>query len=145
MLHIVFEVTLEDAAALEDDLSLSFFLAFSPVALINGLIDYVLPRSMAETVFNLALVAAAVGPLIVSLASDAIVDELSTVNDAICPGEGALTTEESVVEVAIVGVAVLEGDFSWSVEALAIDLAVLGGGGYLALPALVEYLGEFDG
>jgi hypothetical protein len=97
-----------------------------------------------QTVFHFTLVAASIWPPIVALAGNAVVSELSLVDDAVGPSKLALAVEEAVEEVTLVAVAVFEGDFAGTIEAFAVDLAVLRGGGDLSFPTFVEDLRELD-
>lgn len=121
------------------------FLALQPLAFVGGVIDAVLPCSMSESIFHLSFVGAAIRPLVGALSGDTIIGELSLIDYAIGPDELPLSVKESIVEISLVPIAVLEGDLAWTVEALPVDLAVLRTGGDLALPVVVEDLGELDG
>jgi hypothetical protein len=48
---------------------------------------------VAQSVFDLSLVCAAIGPLVVAFAGDAVVGELSLVGDAVGPREYALSVQ----------------------------------------------------
>jgi hypothetical protein len=121
------------------------FLALQPLALVSGVIDAVLPCSVSESVLHFSLIGAAIRPLVGTLSGNAIIGELSLIDYAIGPDELPLPIQQSIVEISLVPIAVLEGDLAWPVEALPIDLAVLRTGGDLALPIVVEDLGELDG
>lgn len=144
LLHIILEVALEDGSALEHDLSLPVFLALQPLALVGGVIDAVLACSVSESVLHFSLIGAAIRPLVGSLSRDAVICELSLVDNPIGPDELALPIQQSIVEISLIPISILEGDLSRSVEALAVDLAVLRTGGDLTLPVIIEDLGELD-
>lgn len=91
MLHIVFEVTLKDTAAFEDNLSLSLFFPIDPVPFISGLVYSILSKSMPESIFNFSFIAATVWPFVATLSCDAIIFELPTISNTVGPSKGALT------------------------------------------------------
>lgn len=121
------------------------FLALQPLAFVGGVIDAVLACSVPESVLHFSLIRAAIRPLVGPLSGDAIIGELSLIDYAIGPDELPLAVEQPIVEISLVSIAVLEGDLPWAVEALPVDLAVLRTGRDLALPVIVEDLGELDG
>ena len=143
--HIVFEIPLKYTSALEYDFSFALFFTIDPVTFVSCLIDCIFPNSVSESVLDFPLITAAVGPVVVTFASDTIISELSRVCDTIDPCKFTLSAEETVKKVTLVGVAVFEGYFSGSVETFTVYFAVLGGGGDLTLPWLVEDFCEFDG
>jgi hypothetical protein len=85
MLHIVLEGALEDASTLEDDLPIALLLALVPLALICGIVDRVLPCPMPQPILDLALITAAIWPVIVAPTTDAVISELSRIFNAIDP------------------------------------------------------------
>jgi hypothetical protein len=115
LFHIIAEAALKDAATLKHYLTLSMLLSLQPLALINCLINAVLSIAMTQSVFDLAFVGAAIWPSVSSLPSDAIIGELTLVDNAIGPGEGALAIKKSVVEVTLISIAVLKSNFSRSI------------------------------
>ena len=93
MLHIVFELTLENTTTFEDNLSLTLFLTLDPLSLISSLIDCVLSVTVSEAIFDLTFVATTIRPFIVTFPCDTVVSELSFVDYTVCPGESAFTAE----------------------------------------------------
>lgn len=121
------------------------FLALQPLAFVGGVVDAVLPCPVPEPVLHFSLIGAAIGPLVGSLSRNAIIGEFSLIDYAVGPDELPLAIEQSIVEFSLVSISVLEGDLAWSVETLPVDLTVLRASGDLALPVVVENLGELDG
>jgi hypothetical protein len=91
--HIVLEVALKYWSALEYYLAFAFLFALQPLPFVCGVVNVVLSLTVAQSVFDLSLVCAAIGPLVVAFAGDAVVGELSLVGDAVGPREYALSVQ----------------------------------------------------
>ena len=145
MFHIIFEITFENTSTLEDYFPFALFFTLNPISFISSVIYNIFSDPMSQTIFYLTFIAAAIRPFVWTFTCNAIISELTRINNSICPCEGSLPAQKSIKKVAFVGIAIFEGNFAVSIETFSIDFAILWWGGYFAFPIFVQYFGEFDG
>lgn len=125
-LHAFLPVTLVDGAILVAQFTVTVAHTVDPLALVLDTffsVD-VGALTVAQTIHNLALVGAAVTPVVGTLASDLVLTELSLVERTICPLKGTLTVEQTKTELSLVLMAVFKDTGALSMEHFA-NLSIL--------------------
>ena len=137
MFHIIFEISLKDAATFKDDLPFPLLLALHPVSLIRSIIHNILSNPMPEAILHLSLVCTVIRPFICPLPRDTVVGKFTRIDNSIGPSEDAFTTEQAVEKVPLVSISIFKGNFAGSIKTFPVDLAILRRGRYFSLPVLV--------
>ena len=137
MFHIIFEISLKDAATFKDDLPFPLFLALHPVSFIGSIIHHILSNSMPEPILHLSLICTVIRPFICPLPRDTIVGKLARINNSIGPSEDTFTTEKAIEKVPLVSISIFEGNFTRSIKTFPIDLTILRRCRYFSFPVLI--------
>ncbi len=85
--QIIFELSLKNAAAFENNLTITMLLPLLILALIGGLVNCIFPKPMSEAFLYFSLVRTLIRPSVNTSASYSIIFEISFVNYVIGPCE----------------------------------------------------------